>query len=150
MESSFRKTSNSVNKFKNFSDKLLPPIRTTRNTRLNMQRRDKLASTLTEKFILKFGSNNNNGNFIHNDEYDKIQKEITNHFQNEINLKKRGKSVEIIKKNHDKKEEQLHQLIQKINKKHEENYKRLQEFYKELDSKNRILKLTNIKFISVG
>ena len=33
--------------------------------------------------------NNNNGNFIHNDEYDKIQKEITNHFQNEINLKKK-------------------------------------------------------------
>ena len=34
-------------------------------------------------------NNNGNGNFIHNDEYDKIQKEITNHFQNEINLKKK-------------------------------------------------------------
>ena len=33
--------------------------------------------------------NNNNTNFIHNDEYDKIQKEIVNHFQNEINLKKK-------------------------------------------------------------
>ena len=32
---------------------------------------------------------NNNSNFIHNDEYDKIQKEIVNHFQNEINLKKK-------------------------------------------------------------
>ena len=34
-------------------------------------------------------NNNNNSNFIHNDEYDKIQKEIVNHFQNEINLKKK-------------------------------------------------------------
>ena len=34
-------------------------------------------------------SNNNNSNFIHNDEYDKIQKEIVDHFQNEINLKKK-------------------------------------------------------------
>ena len=85
---------------------------------------------------------------LNNEEKDKKILERLNFIKkkkNEINLKKRGKSVEIIKKNHDKKEEQLHQLIQKINKKHEENYKRLQEFYKELDSKNRILKLTNIK-----
>ena len=34
-------------------------------------------------------NNENNGNFIHNDKYDKIQKEIVNHFQNEINLKKK-------------------------------------------------------------
>ena len=85
---------------------------------------------------------------LNNEEKDKKILERLNFIKkkkNEINLKKRGKSVEIIKKNHDQKEEQLHQLIQKINKKHEENYKRLQEFYKELDSKNRILKLTNIK-----
>ena len=29
-----------------------------------MQRRDKLATTLTEKFIMKFGSNNNNANIL--------------------------------------------------------------------------------------
>ena len=34
-------------------------------------------------------NNTNNNNFIHNDEYDKIQKDIVNHFQNEINLKKK-------------------------------------------------------------
>ena len=34
-------------------------------------------------------NNENNSNFIYNDEYDKIQKEIVNHFQNEINLKKK-------------------------------------------------------------
>jgi len=34
-------------------------------------------------------NNNNNGNFVHNEEYDKIQKEIVDHFQNEVNLKKK-------------------------------------------------------------
>ena len=34
-------------------------------------------------------NNTNNNNFVHNDEYDKIQKDIVNHFQNEINLKKK-------------------------------------------------------------
>ena len=34
-------------------------------------------------------NNANNNNFVHNDEYDKIQKDIVNHFQNEINLKKK-------------------------------------------------------------
>lgn len=32
---------------------------------------------------------NNSGNFVHNEEYDKIQKEIVDHFQNEVNLKKK-------------------------------------------------------------
>ena len=59
MEASFRKTSNSTNKFKSAAENILPPIRTTRNTRLNMQRRSKLASTLTEKYIMKYGSDNN-------------------------------------------------------------------------------------------
>ena len=34
-------------------------------------------------------NNNNSGNFVHNEEYDKIQKEIVDHFQNEVNLKKK-------------------------------------------------------------
>ena len=59
MEASFRKTSNSTNKFKSTAENILPPIRTTRNTKLNMQRRSKLASTLTEKYIMKYGSDNN-------------------------------------------------------------------------------------------
>ena len=102
MESSFRKTSNSVNKFKNFSDKLLPPIRTTRNTRLNMQRRDKLASTLTEKFILKFGSKNNNGNLISNEVRQFLQRERLNErdlkkfelsLKKKINLKEKEETL---------------------------------------------------------
>ena len=32
---------------------------------------------------------NNSGNFVHNEEYDKIQKEIVDHFQNEVNLNKK-------------------------------------------------------------
>ena len=48
MEGSLRRTANSTNKFKNFSDKFLPPIRTQRNTRLNIQRRDK--DEIPEKF----------------------------------------------------------------------------------------------------
>jgi hypothetical protein len=34
-------------------------------------------------------NNNNNNNFVHNEEYDKIQKEIVDHFQNEVNLNKK-------------------------------------------------------------
>ena len=85
---------------------------------------------------------------LNNEEKDKKILERLNFIKkkkNEINLKKRGKSVEIIKKNHDKKEEQLHQLIQKINKKHEENYKRLQAYYKEMEIKNKKLKSINTK-----
>ena len=78
MEASFRRTSNSTNKFKKFSEKFLPPIKTPRNTRLNVQRRDKLASTLTEKFILKYGSNNNNGNLISNEVRQFLKKERLN------------------------------------------------------------------------
>ena len=78
MEASLRKTSNSSGKFKNFSEKILPPIRTARNTRLNMQRRDKLATTLTEKFIMKFGSNNNNANIISNEVTQFLKRERLN------------------------------------------------------------------------
>jgi len=38
-------------------------------------------------------NNNNNGNFVHNEEYNKIQKEIVDHFQNEVNLKKKIKDM---------------------------------------------------------
>ena len=78
MEASLRKTSNSSNKFKNYSEKILPPIRTARNTRLNMQRRDKLASTLTEKFLMKYGSNNNNANIISNEVTQFLKRERLN------------------------------------------------------------------------
>ena len=78
MEASLRKTSNSSKKFKNYSEKILPPIRTARNTRLNMQRRDKLASTLTEKFLMKYGSNNNNANIISNEVTQFLKRERLN------------------------------------------------------------------------
>lgn len=97
MEASLRKTSNSSNKFKNFSEKILPPIRTTRNTRLNMQRRDKLASTLTEKFIMKYGSSNNNANIISNEVTQFLKRERLNERdlkQFELSLKKRLLSKE--------------------------------------------------------
>ena len=97
MEASFRKTSNSSNKFKNFSEKILPPIRAERNTRLNIQRRDKLASTLTEKFIMKYGSNNNNANIISNEVTQFLKRERLNERdlkQFELSLKKRLLSKE--------------------------------------------------------
>ena len=34
-------------------------------------------------------NSNTNNNFVHNEEYDKIQKEIVDHFQNEVNLNKK-------------------------------------------------------------
>ena len=97
MEASFRKTANSTNKYKNFSDKFLPPIRTQRNTKLNMQRRDKLASTLTEKFIMKFGSNNDNPNIISNEVTQFLKRERLNEKdlkKFEIDLKRKLKSKE--------------------------------------------------------
>ena len=97
MEASFRRTSNSNNKFKNFSEKILPPIKTPRNTRLNVQRREKLASTLTEKFIMKFGSNNNNPNIISKEVTDFLKRERLNERdlkQFEVSLKKKLLSKE--------------------------------------------------------
>ena len=97
MEASFRKTSNSTNKFKNYAEKILPPIRTTRNTRLNMQRREKLASTLTEKFIMKYGSNNNNANVISNEVTEFLKRERLNERdlrKFELSLKKKLLSKE--------------------------------------------------------
>ena len=97
MEASFRKTSNSMNKFKNYSERTLPPIRTPRNTRLNMQRRDKLASTLTEKFIMKYGSNNNNVSIISNEVTEFLKRERLNERdlkKFELSLKKKLLSKE--------------------------------------------------------
>ena len=97
MEASFRKTSNSTNKFKNYAEKYLPPIRTTRNTRLNIQRREKLASTLTEKFIMKYGSNNNNANVISNEVTEFLKRERLNERdlrKFELSLKKKLLSKE--------------------------------------------------------
>ena len=112
---SFRKTSNSTNKFKNFSDKFLPPIRTQRNTRLNIQRREKLASTLTEKFILKFGSNNDNPNIISNEVTQFLKRERLNENdlkKFEINLKRKLRSKE---KNEKLKENLINNLKPKEN-----------------------------------
>ena len=92
MEASFQRTAKSSNKFKNFSDKILPPIRNARNTRLNMHRRDKLASTLTEKFIMKYGSNNNNAGIIANEVTEFLKRERLNERdlkQFEVSLKKK-------------------------------------------------------------
>ena len=97
MEATFRRTSNSNNKFQNFSEKILPPIRTPRNTRLNVQRREKLASTLTEKFIMKYGSNNDNPNIISKEVTDFLKRERLNERdlkQLEISLKKKLLSKE--------------------------------------------------------
>ena len=97
MEATFRRTSNSNNKFQNFSEKILPPIRTPRNTRLNVQRREKLASTLTEKFIMQYGSNNDNPNIISKEVTDFLKRERLNERdlkQFEISLKKKILSKE--------------------------------------------------------
>ena len=97
MEATFRRTSNSNNKFQNFSEKILPPIRTPRNTRLNVQRREKLASTLTEKFIMQYGSNNDNPNIISKEVTDFLKRERLNERdlkQFEISLKKKLLSKE--------------------------------------------------------
>ena len=57
-----------------------------------MHRRDKLASTLTEKFIMKYGSNNNNAGIIANEVTEFLKRERLNERdlkQFEVSLKKK-------------------------------------------------------------
>ena len=77
MEASFRRTANSTHKFRKFGEKVLPPIRCERNTNLNVQRRDKLAATLTDKFVEKFKAQKNRG-FIRNEVSEFLKKESLN------------------------------------------------------------------------
>ncbi len=59
MEASFRRTANSTHKFKRYGEEILPPIRTERHTKMNVQRREKLGLTLTEQLITKLGAQKN-------------------------------------------------------------------------------------------
>ena len=64
--------------------------------------------------------------------------------RDEISFKKREKSEEIFLKTLEKKDQHLSQLIQKVNKKHADNLKKMQEYYKELDIKNKKYKSLNV------
>ena len=77
MEATYRRTANSTNKFKRFGEEILPPIRTERNTKINMQRREKLGSSLTDRFITKFGAQNNR-ELIHNEVAQFLKRERLN------------------------------------------------------------------------
>ena len=59
MEGSLRRTANSTNRFKRFGEEILPPIRSERHTKMNVQRREKLGATLTDKFVAKFNAQKN-------------------------------------------------------------------------------------------
>ena len=59
MEASLRRTANSTNRFKRFGEEILPPIRSERHTKMNVQRREKLGATLTDKFVTKFNAQKN-------------------------------------------------------------------------------------------
>ena len=61
MEGSLRRTANSTNKFRRFGEEILPPIRSERHTKMNIQRREKLGATLTDKFVAKYGAQKNRG-----------------------------------------------------------------------------------------
>ena len=62
MEASLRRTSNSSFKNKKYHESILPLIpRQERETKMNMQRREKLANSLTDKFVKKFNSPSNRG-----------------------------------------------------------------------------------------
>ena len=61
MEASLRRTANSTNKYRRFGEEILPPIRSERHTKMNVQRREKLGATLTDKFVTKYGAQKNRG-----------------------------------------------------------------------------------------
>lgn len=85
---------------------------------------------------------------LNNEEKDrKVLERINNikKMRKEINHKNHEKSAEIIQKNQEKKEFHLTQLIKKINKKHEHNYQRLQQYYKNIETKTQKFKIINIK-----
>lgn len=85
---------------------------------------------------------------LNNEEKDrKVLERINNikKMRKEINHKNHEKSAEIIQKNQEKKELYLTQLIKKINKKHEHNYQRLQQYYKNIETKTQKFKIINIK-----
>ena len=115
MEASLRRTANSTNKYKRFGEDILPPIRSERNTKLNMQRREKLGETLTEKFVTKFGAQNNRG---------LVQNEVTQFLKrerlNENDLKKFESSLHKKLNSKIKKEKLKENLIKNL--KSNQNY----------------------------
>ena len=74
MEASLRRTAVSTQKFKRYGEDILPPIRNERHTKMNVQRREKLGETLTDKFVTKFGAPRNRS---------LIQKEVTQFLKRE-------------------------------------------------------------------
>ena len=130
MEASFRRTSNSTNKFRRLGEEMLPPIRSERNTKINMQRREKLGATLADKFITKFGVQNNRG---------LIQKEVNQFLKrerlNENDLKQFELSLQKKLYSKEKKEKLKENLIT--------NIKSKQNYVTE-DNKNNNLDINNL------
>ena len=115
MEASLRKTANSINKFRRFGQEILPPIRSERHTKMNIQRREKLGATLTDKFVTKFGAQKNRG---------LVQKEVNQFLKreklNENDLKQFELSLHKKLNSKEKKEKLKENLITNI--KSQQNY----------------------------
>ena len=85
---------------------------------------------------------------LNNEEKDrKVLERINNlkKIRKEINHKNREKSAEIIQRNQEKKEFYLTRIIKKINKKHEQNNLRLEQYYKDIEMKTKKFKIINTK-----
>ena len=115
MEASIRRTANSTNKFRRYGEEILPPIRSERHTKMNVQRREKLGATLTDKFVTKFGAQKNRG---------LIQKEVNQFLKrerlNENDLKQFELSLHKKLNSKEKKEKLKENLITNI--KSKQNY----------------------------
>ena len=78
MEVSMRKTSNSTIKNNKYRESVLPPIpRQERETKINVQRREKLAKTLSDNFVKKFNSPTNR-DLIHHEVSTLLKRERLN------------------------------------------------------------------------
>ena len=115
MEASLRRTANSTNKFRRFGEEILPPIRSERHTKMNIQRREKLGATLTDKFVTKYGAQKNRG---------LVQKEVNQFLKrerlNENDLKQFELSLHKKLNSKEKKEKLKENLITNI--KSKQNY----------------------------
>ena len=130
MEASLRRAANSTNKFRRFGEEILPPIRSERHTKMNIQRREKLGVTLTDKFVTKFGAQKNRG---------LVQKEVSQFLKrerlNENDLKQFELSLHQKLNSKEKKERLKENLITNIKSK-QNNVT--------VDSKNNNLGIDNI------
>ena len=124
------------------------------------KKREKLLQKRTEELIKAYNHRSQldifrqeqekkiNEKKLNNEEKDrKVLERIKNlkKMRKEIIYKHREREAELVQRNQEKKEFYLTQIIKKINKKHEQNNLRLEQYYKDIEMKTKKFKIINTK-----